>query len=81
LLDTKPDEVKHRELPDAALQQAIGGIQDQIRVCLQYLFQAWDARRPKKYRDMLLETGTEETVHIEMLAIAVARWHTVRLMV
>lgn len=55
-----------------ALQQAIGGIQGEIRVCLQYLFQAWGARGPKKYRDMLLETGTEEMGHIEMLSTAVA---------
>lgn len=27
---------------------------------------------PKKYRDVLLETGTEEIGHIEMLATAVA---------
>ena len=54
------------------LQQAIGGIEGEIRVCLQYLFQAWGCRGPVKYRDMLLETGTEEIAHIEMLATAVA---------
>lgn len=54
------------------LQQAIGGIEGEIRVCLQYLFQAWGNRGPVKYRDMLLETGTEEIGHIEMLATAVA---------
>ena len=54
------------------LQQAIGGIEGEIRVCLQYLFQAWGCRGPVKYRDMLLETGTEEMAHIEMLATAVA---------
>lgn len=54
------------------LQQAIGGVEGEIRVCLQYLFQAWGARGPAKYRDMLLETGTEEIAHIEMLATAVA---------
>jgi len=54
------------------LQQAIGGIEGEIRVCLQYLFQAWGSRGPVKYRDMLLETGTEEIGHIEMLATAVA---------
>lgn len=53
------------------LQQAIGGIEGEMRVCLQYLFQAWNSRGPKKYRDMLLETGTEEIAHIEMLATAV----------
>ena len=55
-----------------ALQQAIGGVEGEIRVCLQYLFQAFGARGPKKYRDMLLNTGTEEIAHIEMLATAVA---------
>lgn len=54
------------------LQQAIGGQEGEIRVALQYLFQSWNARGPKKYRDMLLETGTEELAHIEMLATAVA---------
>ena len=54
------------------LQQAIGGIEGEIRVCLQYLFQAWNSRGPMKYKDMLLETGTEEIAHIEMLATAVA---------
>lgn len=63
----KPDPVFAR-----ALQQAIGGVQGEIRVCLQYLFQAFGARGPTRYRDMLLETGTEEIGHIEMLATAVA---------
>ncbi|HEX2524864.1 MAG TPA: manganese catalase family protein [Geminicoccus sp.] len=55
-----------------ALQQAIGGVEGEIRVCLQYLFQGWGSRGPAKYRDMLLNTGTEEIGHIEMLATAVA---------
>jgi Mn-containing catalase len=55
-----------------ALQQAIGGVEGEIRVCLQYLFQGWGSRGPKKYRDMLLNTGTEEIGHIEMLSTAVA---------
>ncbi|PHK95179.1 catalase [Pseudoroseomonas rhizosphaerae] len=55
------------------LQQAIGGVEGEIRVCLQYFFQAWGARGPHtKYRDMLLHTATEEIGHIEMLATAVA---------
>jgi Mn-containing catalase len=65
---TRPNPVFAR-----ALQQAIGGVEGEIRVCLQYLFQAFGARGPdKKYRDMLLNTGTEEIAHIEMLATAVA---------
>jgi Mn-containing catalase len=54
------------------LQQAIGGVEGEIRVMLQYLFQAFGARGPAKYRDMLLETGTEEIGHVQMLATAVA---------
>ena len=55
------------------LQQAIGGVEGEIRVCMQYFFQAWGARGPStKYRDMLLHTATEEIGHIEMLATAVA---------
>lgn len=54
------------------LQQAIGGIEGEMRVCMQYLFQAWNMRGPEKYRDMLLDTGTEEIAHIEMLVTAVA---------
>ena len=55
-----------------ALQQAIGGVEGEIRVALQYFFQAWGSRGPTKYRDLLLATATEEIGHIEMLATAVA---------
>jgi Mn-containing catalase len=54
------------------LQQAIGGVEGEIRVMLQYLFQSFGARGPVKYRDMLMETGTEEIGHVQMLATAVA---------
>src|SRR5690606_15012501 len=55
-----------------ALQQAIGGVEGEIRVAMQYMFQAWGARGDPKFRDMLLNTGAEELGHIEMLATAVA---------
>ncbi len=55
-----------------ALQQGLGGIEGEIRVMLQYLFQAWNSRGPQKYRDMLLNTGTEEIAHVEMYATAIA---------
>ncbi|QJE73085.1 catalase [Aerophototrophica crusticola] len=65
---TTPDPLFARQL-----QQAIGGVEGEIRVCLQYFFQAWGNRSPNtKYRDMLLHTATEEIGHIEMLATAVA---------
>jgi Mn-containing catalase len=65
---TEPDPAFAR-----SLQQAIGGVEGEIRVCMQYFFQAWGNRAPTtKYRDMLLHTATEEISHIEMLATAVA---------
>jgi Mn-containing catalase len=63
----KPDPLFARQL-----QQAIGGVEGEIRVCLQYFFQAWGCRGPAKYRDVLLNTATEEISHIEMLSTAVA---------
>ena len=63
-----PDPIFARQL-----QQAIGGVEGEIRVCMQYFFQAWGSRGPTpKYREMLLHTATEEIGHIEMLATAVA---------
>lgn len=64
------------ETPDPqfarALQQAIGGVEGEIRVAMQYFFQALGARGNPKFRDMLMNTATEEFGHIEMLATAVA---------
>ena len=54
------------------LQQAIGGVEGEIRVMMQYLFQGFGSRGPLKYKNMLLSTGTEEIGHVEMLATAIA---------
>ena len=54
------------------LQQAIGGIEGEIRVAMQYFFQAMGARGDPKYRDLLIATATEELSHIEFLGHAVA---------
>jgi len=54
------------------LQQAIGGIEGEIRVAMQYFFQAMGARGDDRIRDMLMSTATEELSHIEMLGHAVA---------
>jgi Mn-containing catalase len=54
------------------LQQAIGGPEGELRVMTQYMFQGFGYRGPKKYRDMLLSTATEEIGHVEVLATAVA---------
>lgn len=56
------------------LQQAIGGAEGEMRVALQYMFQAFAVPADKgEYRRLLMETATEELGHIEMLATAVAK--------
>ncbi|WP_110693848.1 manganese catalase family protein [Salinicola halophyticus] len=54
------------------LQQAIGGVEGEIRVAMQYFFQAMGARGDDRIRDLLMSTATEELSHIEMLGHAVA---------
>ncbi|WP_049997174.1 manganese catalase family protein [Halococcus sediminicola] len=56
------------------LQQAIGGAEGEMRVALQYMFQAFAVPAEKQeYRQLLMETATEELGHIEMLSTAVAK--------
>lgn len=55
------------------MQEVLGGQFGEISVALQYLFQGWSVRRDGKYKDLLLDTATEEIGHIEMLATMIAR--------
>ncbi|MFC6835253.1 manganese catalase family protein [Halomarina ordinaria] len=56
------------------LQQAIGGAEGEMRVALQYMFQAFAVPSEKQeYRRLLMETAVEELGHIEMLATAVTK--------
>lgn len=64
----KPDPVYAKKL-----QEVLGGAFGEITVMMQYLFQGWNCRGPAKYRDMLLDVGTEEMAHVEMLATMIAR--------
>jgi Mn-containing catalase len=64
----KPDAIYAKKL-----QEVLGGQWGEITVSLQYLFQGWNCRGPRKYRDMLLDIGTEEIAHVEMLATMIAR--------
>lgn len=65
------------ECPDPVyakkLQEVLGGQFGEISVALQYLFQGWSFRGDEKYRDLLMDTGTEELAHVEMLATMIAR--------
>ena len=55
------------------LQEPLGGQWGEISVMMTYLFQGWNCRGPQKYRDMILDIGTEEIAHVEMLATMIAR--------
>lgn len=55
------------------LQEVLGGQWGEISVMMTYLFQGWNCRGPAKYRDMILDIGTEEIAHVEMLATMIAR--------
>ena len=64
----RPDPVYAKKL-----QEVLGGAFGEITVMMQYLFQGWNCRGPAKYRDLLLDVGTEEMGHVEMLATMIAR--------
>ncbi len=55
------------------LQEVLGGQWGEMSVMMAYLFQGWNCRGPTKYRDLLLDIGTEEMAHVEMLATLIAR--------
>lgn len=64
----KPDPVYAKKL-----QEILGGAYGEMTVMIQYLFQGWNCRGPAKYRDLLLDIGTEEIAHVEMIATMIAR--------
>lgn len=64
----RPDPVYARKL-----QEVLGGQFGEISVALQYLFQGFNVRGDGKYKDLIMDTGTEELAHIEMLATMIAR--------
>ncbi|MBA4608430.1 manganese catalase family protein [Aeromicrobium sp. Marseille-Q0843] len=65
------------ERPDALfaakLQELVGGQFGEMTVMMQYLWQGWNCRIPGKYKDMILDIGTEEIGHVEMLVTMMAR--------
>ena len=64
----KPDPIFARQL-----QEVLGGQWGEISVMMTYLFQGWNCRAPAKYKDMIMDIGTEEIGHVEMLATMIAR--------
>lgn len=65
------------ERPDALfaakMQELVGGQFGEMTVMMQYLWQGWNCRIPGKYKDMVLDIGTEEIGHVEMLVTMMAR--------
>jgi len=63
--------------PDAAFarrfQEVLGGKWGEMTVAMQYLYQGWNCRLPGKYKDMLLDIGTEELAHVEMITTMIDR--------
>jgi Mn-containing catalase len=55
------------------IQELVGGQYGEMTVMMQYLFQGWNCRIPGKYKDMILDIGTEEIGHVEMLSTMIAR--------
>ena len=64
----RPDPVYAKQL-----QEVLGGQWGEISVMMTYLFQGWNCRGPAKYKDMIMDIGTEEIGHVEMLATMIAR--------
>jgi Mn-containing catalase len=64
----RPDPVYAKKL-----QEILGGQFGEITVMMQYLFQGWNCRGEQKYRDMLLDIGTEEIAHVEMISTMIAQ--------
>lgn len=65
---SRPDPVFAKKL-----QEVLGGQWGEMSVMMQYLFQGFNCRGNKKYRDLLFDIGTEEIAHIEILATLIAR--------
>ncbi|WP_128255470.1 manganese catalase family protein [Falsirhodobacter deserti] len=64
----KPDPIFAKQL-----QEVLGGQWGEMSVMISYLFQGWNCRGPQKYKDMIMDIGTEEISHVEMLATMIAR--------
>jgi Mn-containing catalase len=54
-------------------QEVLGGKWGEMTVAMQYLYQGWNCRLPGKYKDMLLDIGTEELAHVEMITTMIDR--------
>ena len=65
---TRPDPLMAKKV-----QELIGGPYGEMTVAMQYLFQGWNCRASKKYQDMIMDIGTEEMAHVEMVSTMVSK--------
>ncbi|WP_414651158.1 manganese catalase family protein, partial [Exiguobacterium sp. UBA4551] len=56
-----------------AVQEVLGGQFGEMTVMMQYLFQGFNCRGEEKYKDMLMDIGTEEIGHVEMLCSLISQ--------
>ncbi len=64
----RPDPVLARQV-----QEVLGGQFGEMTVMMQYLFQGFNCRGEEKYKDMLMDIGTEEIGHVEMLCSLISQ--------
>lgn len=55
------------------VQEVLGGQFGEMTVMMQYLFQGFNCRGEEKYKDMLMDIGTEEIGHVEMLCALISQ--------
>lgn len=55
------------------IQEVLGGQFGEMTVMMQYLFQGFNCRGEEKYKDMLMDIGTEEIGHVEMLCSLISQ--------
>ncbi len=55
------------------IQEVLGGQFGEMTVMMQYLFQGFNCRGEEKYKDMLMDIGTEEIGHVEMLCALISQ--------
>lgn len=72
-------ELQHHAKPErpdpimaSRLQEILGGQWGEMSVMNMYLFQGWNARGNDKYKDLLMDTATEEIGHVEMIATMIS---------
>ncbi|USS93194.1 manganese catalase family protein [Fructilactobacillus ixorae] len=68
--NAKPD--RPDPLMARRLQESLGGQWGEVTGMMSYLSQGWSSTGDEKYKDLLLDTGTEEIAHVEMISTMIA---------